>query len=60
MGWSAYGVFFECIDTILNWTELSVDQTERVLSSAGGKTTRQKDIMWNLMNYGQQFFSSDV
>ncbi|KAL8576233.1 hypothetical protein ACOMHN_006156 [Nucella lapillus] len=28
--------------------------------TSGGKTTRQKDIIWNLLNYGQQFFSSDI
>ncbi|KAK7109961.1 melanotransferrin-like [Littorina saxatilis] len=28
--------------------------------TSGGKTTREKDIMWNVLNYGQQFFSSDI
>lgn len=28
--------------------------------TSGGKTWRQREIMWNLLNYGQQFFSSDI
>ncbi|KAK7465955.1 hypothetical protein BaRGS_00037493 [Batillaria attramentaria] len=28
--------------------------------TSGSKTWRQREIMWNLINYGQQFFSSDI
>ncbi|XP_025096209.1 melanotransferrin-like [Pomacea canaliculata] len=28
--------------------------------TSGRKTTKQREIMWNLINYGQQFFSSDI
>ncbi|KAH9500931.1 hypothetical protein Btru_069230 [Bulinus truncatus] len=43
------------------WKECYLGEVPaNAIVTSGAKTQEQKEIIWNLLNYGQQFFSSDI